>query len=417
MATQAPITAATPEVAQLPTPAAINIPSSFSIVAADAKLLAKPVAVSSPAAATAAPLGVLSNFTGEFAGKGLNTIFRPNSGAPTTTTFPNPVTPAPPIPPSENVLELNLTTETLCFSTPLGLVPNRGLEGQNDIFLNGVPYVQAISDVTNTVTGLANGTPSGIHFEPGLWMHIPATGADPVVPESLVRMASIPHGTTINAEGLEPTTSFPGPPTIPPVDITPFVIGKPTQTVPFASQTAANNDTPRLPQDLSKFITQGTITQAILSDPNTVLRNAIDGQTITKTVTFTVSTNPPSPELGGGTANIAFLTGQGTAGPNAQAVQMTATFWIETVQHKVKVPVWSPGQGPIKIAPSATAKHLVPTFIVEPTTAITVPTTIVVKTTQIQYSQMVLLNFAGLTWPHVSVATLVPSAPITVPWN
>jgi hypothetical protein len=29
----------------------------------------------------------------------------------------------------------------------------------------------------------------------------------------------------------------------------------------------------------------------------------------------------------------------------------------------------------------------------------------------------VFLNFAGLTWPHVSVATLVPSQPVAVPWN
>jgi len=411
-----PIAAITPEVAQLATPAAINIPESFNIVAQDPKLLAKPTTYS-PAAATTAPLGVLSNFTGEFAGKGFNTIFRPNSGAPTTTQFPNPVSPAPPIPPSENVLELNLTTETLCFSNPLGNVPNRGLEGQNDIFLNGVPYVQAISDVTNTATGLANGTPSGIHFEPGLWMHVPATTTDPVTPESLVRMASIPHGTTINAEAVAPTKSFAGPPTIPPVSITPFVIGNPAQLVTFISQTAANTDTPRLPQDLSKFIAAGTITQDILTDPNTVLRNAIKGQIITKTIVFTVSTNPATPELGGGTANIGFLTGTGPAGPNAQAVQMTATFWIETVQHRITVPVWKPGQGPIKIAPPATSKHVIPTFLVEPQTAIAVPTTIVVTTTQIQYSQVVFLNFAGLTWPHVSVATLVPSAPVTVPWN
>jgi hypothetical protein len=34
---------------------------------------------------------------------------------------------------------------------------------------------------------------------------------------------------------------------------------------------------------------------------------------------------------------------------------------------------------------------------------------------QIQYSQQVLLNFNTLTWPHVSVATLVPSEPISIP--
>ena len=43
------------------------------------------------------------------------------------------------------------------------------------------------------------------------------------------------------------------------------------------------------------------------------------------------------------------------------------------------------------------------------------PRYITVQTTQIQYSQQVFLNFKGLTWPHVSVATLVPSNPIPVP--
>ena len=214
------------------------------------------------------PLGVLSNFTGNFTGTEFNMIFRPNSAAPTTTNFPKPVTPPPPTPPSENVLELNLTTETLSFSQSLGNVPNRGLKLQNDIFLNGVPYVQAISDVTNMETGKGDGPATPIHFEPGLWMHIPATTTTPVLANSLVRMASIPHGTTINAQSLEPTTSINGPPNIPPVSITPFVIGSsPPHLITFASQTATNQDTPRIPQDLTKFIAAGTITQAILNDP------------------------------------------------------------------------------------------------------------------------------------------------------
>jgi hypothetical protein len=37
-----------------------------------------------------------------------------------------------------------------------------------------------------------------------------------------------------------------------------------------------------------------------------------------------------------------------------------------------------------------------------------------VQSTQIQYSQEVFLYFNGLTWPHVSVAMLVPEAPIPV---
>jgi hypothetical protein len=318
-------------------------------------------------------------------------------------------------------LEINLTKETLTFSGQLGSVPNRGLEAQNDIMLNGVPYVQAISDVTNPTTGRGDGAPTAIHFEPGLWMHIPATTKIPVLADSLVRMASIPHGTTINAQGLAPTTSINGPPNIPKVSITPFVITPPHGLITFSSQTAANKNTPRIPQDLTKFIAAGTITQAILDDPNTVLREAIAGQTITKTTVFTVSTAPASPEFGGGAANIAFLEGNSPAtAPNANAVQMTATFWIETVEHKIKVPVFRPGQPPVKIAAAARPGQIAPVFLVQPPREIPEPITITVTSTQIQYSQIVFLNFAGLTWPHVSVGTLTPTTEQPVPpsaWN
>jgi hypothetical protein len=33
-----------------------------------------------------------------------------------------------------------------------------------------------------------------------------------------------------------------------------------------------------------------------------------------------------------------------------------------------------------------------------------------VTSTQIQYSQKVIMNFNGILWPHVSVGTLVPDA-------
>ncbi len=57
----------------------------------------------------------------------------------------------------------------------------------------------------------------------------------------------------------------------------------------------------------------------------------------------------------------------------------------------------------------------VPTFSVTPPKAITVPLPIKVTSKQIQYTQTVVLNFNGLSWPHVSVATLVPAAPVVVP--
>ncbi|HEX2822110.1 MAG TPA: heme-binding protein [Streptosporangiaceae bacterium] len=348
-----------------------------------------------------APLGPLTAFTGTFRGSGFNTIFRPDS---TATPTPLPV----PVSGSDNVLELNLTQETLSFSPSLGDVPNRGTGAQGDILLNGVPYVQAIRDVT------VPGQPAGIHFEPGLWLAVPAT-TDPLVKEAtVVRMASIPHGTTIQAQGTSRT--FAGPPGIAAVDITPTLTGT-TQQVPFPSQTATDDKTARIPQNLSPFITAGTITQAMLTDPNTFLRNHITSQTVTSTTAIEISTDPASPLFGGGTDNIAFLLGNATASaPNAQSLKMEAQFWIETVEFTIDVPIFEPGQPPL-IVPAQTGAEgqPVPEFLVNPPIAITAPRSIKVTAPQIQYSQQVFLNFNGLTWPHVSVATLVPSSPIPIP--
>jgi hypothetical protein len=56
-----------------------------------------------------------------------------------------------------------------------------------------------------------------------------------------------------------------------------------------------------------------------------------------------------------------------------------------------------------------------PTFTLTPPKDITAPKQVVVPFIQIQYSQTVFLNFNTLTWPHVSVATLIPADPIVVP--
>jgi len=85
-----------------------------------------------------------------------------------------------------------------------------------------------------------------------------------------------------------------------------------------------------------------------------------------------ISSDPATPVVGGGVANTAFLQGVAAAGPNAQAVLVTATFWIETVQGQ--------GGGP--------------------------------DVHQLQYTQTVLLNFNGLSWPHITVGTLQKTASI-----
>ena len=147
------------------------------------------------------------------------------------------------------------------------------------------------------------------------------------------------------------------------------------------------------------------------------------GERITATTEISIATNPAAPLFGGGTDNIAFLLGDtGASRPNAQALSMTATFWIETVAHVILVPIFRPGQPPLTIAGEARKSpgQPVPKFLVNPPFEITTPRPITVFSTQIQYSQEVMLNFNTLTWPHVSVATLVPAAPIPVPasvWN
>jgi len=348
-----------------------------------------------------APLGPLAAFVGDWVGQGLNTIFRPD----------NAVTPTPlpvPVPGSDNILELNLTSEILSFSPSLGAVPNRGTQPQGDIFLNGVPYVQKVNDIT------IHGESVGIHFEPGIWIHVPATNV-PQQGETVARMASIPHGTTIEAQGTFVTVN--GPPKIDPVDITPFRIGNPADRIKFPSQTATNAKTARIPQDLASFIAAGTITQAILDDPNSLLRDHISKQKIVKTIAIIINTQSPPVPFGGGTDNIAFLLGQAAAtAPNANAVQMTAVFWIETIEEVIQVPPIKPGQTPHLLrATTSTPGQRAARFSVQPPLELNKPREITVHFTQIQYTQTVFLNFKGLTWPHVSVNTLVPAHDIIVP--
>ena len=355
-------------------------------------------------AAEAAPagpdLGGIAGFTGTFRGNGLNTIFRPQDFAVTPTPLPNPATG-----PNDNILEINLTEETLAFSKALGSIPNRGMV-QGDAFLNGIPYVQKINDVS------VPANPIGIHFEPGIWLSVPATTVPPEG-ATIVRMASIPHGTTIEAQGTSFTVA--GGPHIDPVDITPFPIGSSgPPPFKFPSQTATNTATFRLPQDLTAFIAAGTITQPILDNPNIILKNRAHAQNITSTTVIQISTNPADPLFGGGTDNIAFLLGDKNATtPNADAIQMSAIFWIETVTEQITVPAYT-AHHPVIVRGATSAGNPVIRFSVTSKTPTAEDRTIDVSYTQIQYTQTVLLNFNNLTWPHVSVATLVPNKPVPV---
>jgi hypothetical protein len=120
---------------------ALSMPAEFRFD--EVSPLAEPKAAATPAPS----LGALAAFSGTFRGVGFNTIFRPDLGSATKL----PVTAT-----DDNLLELNLTEETLSFSPSLGAVPNRG-EVQADINLNGIPYLQVINDVTIA------GQSTGIH--------------------------------------------------------------------------------------------------------------------------------------------------------------------------------------------------------------------------------------------------------------
>jgi len=243
----------------------------------------------------------------------------------------------------DHFLELNVTSDQIEFTSVPGSIPNRGFH-QPDINMFGLTYLQQISDAN---------LKAGLHIEPGLWVVIPRT-TDPSVPPTVARLASIPHGTTILVQGTAATAS--AGPSIPNIGIKPFPLGQPSQTFDFAEQTLTNKTSFR-----SSGAGLNGVTQAMVNNPNSVLQSAISGQHFASTTTLHVTTGD-APVPGGGTANTAFLKG-GKDGANADAVSVNATFWLETLQ----------GQS----AP-----------------------------TQLQYSQTVLLNFNGISWPHVTVGTL-----------
>ena len=291
----------------------------------------------SPASNLLGPLGALK---GTWKGHGFNQIWRPFNGGP---------------PAQDRFLELNQTNEIIEFEEIPGDIPNRGLL-QTDINLHGLRYLQQIQDAI--VLG-PNGQPAGIHVEPGIWVAVPAT-SNPLDPTTVARLANIPHGTSLVAQGTS-LTPLNGPPPIAAASITPFRIGQPANTVPFPESDLAIATPFRTdPGDIPN------VTQAMVDNPNLALTLGLQGKNVISTVTLRISTVPLNPPTtGGGTSNIAFLQGA-AGGPNAQAAQMDAIFWIETLQE---------ADGRIR--------H------------------------QLQYTQRVLLNFKNLSWPHVSVATLI----------
>jgi hypothetical protein len=312
-------------------PAAVTDEAKIATAGVAAPAEGAPSTGAPPAPGTES-LGPLTLLPGTWRGTGLNTIWRPLHDRDN--------------PQQDHFLELNLMEETLQIQTIQGPIPNRGLL-QPDIFMAGVHYLQQIKDAN---------TGEGLHFEPGIWLTIPPT-EQPFEPATVARLASIPHGTVILAQGTAITVDQG--PVFDPVSITPFVVDNTTKQVTFPETDLSTPSPFRSPPQNIKGITQ-----AMVDNPNSVLQAGIDGLTITRT-TVLIVTSAVNPVAGGGTANTAFLQGVPGGAANADAPLVTSTFWINEVK----------GQDG-------------PDFL------------------QLQYTQTVLLNFNGLSWPHVSVATL-----------
>jgi hypothetical protein len=125
-------------------------------------------------------------------------------------------------------------------------------------------YLQQVKDVLAGV---------GIHVEPGFWVTVPQT-TNPAEAATVARMASIPHGTTVNAQGT--ATTVDGGPIITPVSIRPFPIGGPppaNTAVAFPPFNEADLSVPttfRLPNPIP-----ASITQTMVNNPNSVLTAAV----------------------------------------------------------------------------------------------------------------------------------------------
>jgi hypothetical protein len=211
-----------------------------------------------------------------------------------------------------------------------------------DIAMVGVSYHQQIADSNHE---------AGIHLETGFWLTMPQTD-DSADVRTVVRMASSPNGTTVLAPGI--ATQILGAPSFKVSSIIPFVIGDPEQHVMFPETDLST---------LSAFraVNLTGITQAMVDNPNSVLMSILSGQTIKNAVVLQVSSDLTASVLDGGTAKTAFLQGSPLV-----TTAVDATYSIEAVQDDAGGP----------------------------------------DVRQLQYTQTELLNFNGLSWPHVNVATL-----------
>lgn len=370
---------------------------------------------------TAVQLGPLASLAGSWRGDGFNAMWRPDNGLPPANSQ------------IHRFLELNRTNESFDFHIIPGAVPNRGFNTQADLSLYGLHYLQRVSDADRAPFSTAG---QALHIEPGLFMNVPASQIPPTGP-AIARLASIPHGVTVLMQGPAPSaTPVDGPPDIP--VLVPFsqvpagTLGRGVQPVNTADGSlhtvaelnvaadaafpASQSNGPFPGSSVGPPLVGGPF-QNFINDPNSVLRRAINGQDILGTITISLSATG----AGSGIENIPFLGIPNLAGvgnpasateintvPNAFVYSVDATFWIEWVRIPYGYsPAFPPAAAAAKAGPNA-APIAVPSLpdeirLIEPYWD--QPTFL-----QLQYSQLVILIFNNVLWPHVTVATLTLSA-------
>ncbi len=243
---------------------------------------------------------------------------------------------------------------------------------------------------------------------------IPFPGPYPVsFPGAPVQPPPTPPGPNPPGAGIQPIITGPTPPPLAPLPPPPPYLQHVIPEINIGLDTLApgSQSTGPFPPSFQGFI----------DDPNSVLRDAIAGQDILGFIAFNLTTDSVSldgfPTLGVGSlyetvSNIPFLgvanrtlpnplPGQPAAVatesqpvPNAFVYSASATFWIEWVR-------WEHGP-----------RHHDPRYDREEYREIRAIEPFWPERTylQLQYSQLVILIFNNILWPHVTVATMTLSA-------
>ena len=299
-------------------------------------------------------------------------------------------------------LKLNRTMETLTFSPIGGLVPNRGAVttkdpvtatttgvtitgGQSDTQLSGVSYLQRVSDAQSN---------AALHVETGFWLNVPPSGTQPAW--TVARAATIPHGNSVLATGVAFTAPAPG--------INPLLSAAPTMIA---------DGSPINAKLMGPFNDVQTPTAdylpAYVMHPNLALQNAINGSDFIDTVVLVVSTADMTTQLGA--AHTIPVNNPAPAGLRDPNISNVPKALSSITVPPAGVTGAAAAVGGISNIPfvqvNANASRMDAIFWIETIRQVDAVTGDVSELKQLQYTQTVNLQFNGINWPHITVATLV----------